>query len=209
MGSRQIKERSAELLELVGLSDRSRDKLSTYSKGMLQRFGLAQALLPNPRLLVLDEPSSGLDPVGMVQIREAIRRIVGQGTTVFLSSHLLFEVQQVADEITIINRGRSFASGTVEEVTKRFTSKALIEVELAEASPKALEALQVLPFVGGVETSGRKISIRLKTSDDVRMEISQVLTSSGAVVISITYSGQSLEDAFMALVARVVSLGAV
>ncbi len=109
--------RVEECLETVGLSDRADDRFKGYSLGMKQRLGIAAALLKAPRLLILDEPSNGLDPAGIREVRELIRRLGSDGsTTVLLSSHLLSEVQQVCDDVTIIAQGRLVASGRVAEV---------------------------------------------------------------------------------------------
>jgi ABC-2 type transport system ATP-binding protein len=106
-----------DVLETVGLSDRAGDNVKAYSLGMKQRLGIAAALLKKPQLLILDEPSNGLDPAGMVEIRELVRRLGADGrTTVFLSSHLLGEVEQVCDHVTILARGRSVVSGRVDQV---------------------------------------------------------------------------------------------
>jgi len=109
--------RVEECLEIVGLLDRGDDKFKGYSLGMKQRLGIAAALLKQPRLLILDEPSNGLDPAGIREVRELIRRLGSDGsTTVLLSSHLLSEVQQVCDDVTIIAEGRLIASGKVQDV---------------------------------------------------------------------------------------------
>lgn len=109
--------RVEECLELVGLRDRGDDRFKGYSLGMKQRLGIAAALLKQPRLLILDEPSNGLDPAGIREVRELIQRLGRDGrTTVFLSSHLLAEVQQVCDSVTILARGRCVAAGPVHSV---------------------------------------------------------------------------------------------
>src|SRR3954454_18271817 len=111
------KARVEECLELVDLTDRADDRFKGYSLGMKQRLGIAAALLRRPRLLMLDEPSNGLDPAGIRDVRELIRRLGSDGhTTVLLSSHLLAEVQQVCDAVTILARGRRVAHGPVAEV---------------------------------------------------------------------------------------------
>ncbi|MBA2390694.1 MAG: ATP-binding cassette domain-containing protein [Geodermatophilaceae bacterium] len=110
-------DRVEECLEIVGLRDRGEDKFKGYSLGMKQRLGIAAALLKSPTLLVLDEPSNGLDPAGIREVRELIRQLGSDGqTTVLLSSHLLAEVQQVCDDVTIIARGRLVATGAVADV---------------------------------------------------------------------------------------------
>jgi len=110
------RKRVEECLELVELRERADDRFKSYSLGMKQRLGIAAALLKNPRLLILDEPSNGLDPAGIRQVRELIQRLGRERrTTVFLSSHLLAEVQQVCDHVTILARGRCVATGPVRE----------------------------------------------------------------------------------------------
>jgi ABC-2 type transport system ATP-binding protein len=110
------KGRIEELLELVGLRDRARDKVQTYSLGMKQRLGIAAALLSDPRLLLLDEPSNGLDPAGIVAMRATLQQLASTGKTVFVSSHVLGEVQQLADVIGIIASGRLVREGPIEQL---------------------------------------------------------------------------------------------
>jgi ABC-2 type transport system ATP-binding protein len=110
------RQRVDEVLEQVGLADRARDRVKGYSLGMRQRLGIAAALLKQPELLILDEPTNGLDPAGIREIRELIRSLGSSGTTVFLSSHLLGEVEQVCDRVAILSRGRCVAAGSVADV---------------------------------------------------------------------------------------------
>jgi ABC-2 type transport system ATP-binding protein len=114
--ARLPRSRVDEALETVGLTDRAADRVKGYSLGMRQRLGIAAALMKRPRLLILDEPSNGLDPAGIREVRELIRSLGGRGVTVFLSSHLLGEVEQVCDTVDILVRGRRIASGPVREV---------------------------------------------------------------------------------------------
>ncbi|HEX8003254.1 MAG TPA: ATP-binding cassette domain-containing protein [Mycobacteriales bacterium] len=109
-------ERVEEALERVGLRDRAGDRVKAYSLGMRQRLGIAAALMKRPRLLILDEPSNGLDPAGIREVRELLRHLGASGITVFLSSHLLGEVEQVCDTVDILVRGRRIASGSVKDV---------------------------------------------------------------------------------------------
>ena len=115
-GAPTPKGRIEELLELVGLRERARDKVQTYSLGMKQRLGIAAALLSDPKLLLLDEPSNGLDPAGIVAMRATLRQLASTGKTVFVSSHILGEVQQLADVIGIIAAGRLVREGPIEEL---------------------------------------------------------------------------------------------
>jgi ABC-2 type transport system ATP-binding protein len=112
------RKRIPELLEIVGLDERAHHlRLGKYSKGMLQRVGLAQALMHSPELLVLDEPSDGVDPVGRKHIRDVLRRMEERGVTIFLNSHLLAEVELFCSEVAIIQKGKLALSGSVEELT--------------------------------------------------------------------------------------------
>ena len=188
-----------ELLDMVGLSERGNDLIGHYSKGMQQRLGLAQALLNAPELLILDEPSIGLDPVGMVEVRDLMKKMAEKGTTIFLSSHLLHEVQQICTQITIINKGVEVTSGTLEEISAKVEGPLKIEVEVDRFSEKILAVVNELPFVDNVSRSGKTLLIELKTRDDVRSEVSQAITTAGGVVISMNMRGDSLEDIFMDL----------
>jgi len=139
------------ILEQVGLKGRGKDKVGTYSQGMRQRLGLAAALLGDPKLLILDEPTNGLDPAGMQEMRVLIRRLSkGQGKTVFLSSHLLHEVEQVCDRVLILNKGQVIAQGEVKELLRQAHA---LELRIEE-SQKAAEVLSGLDFVQGASHEG-------------------------------------------------------
>ncbi|MDQ1710673.1 MAG: hypothetical protein QOE45_123 [Frankiaceae bacterium] len=142
-------ERVAEALERVGLADRGGDRVKGYSLGMRQRLGIAAALMKRPTLLILDEPSNGLDPAGIREVRELIRTLGTHGVTVFLSSHLLGEVEQVCDTVDILVRGRKIASGSVDEV---LATKATGEVRVRVGDLGA--AAEVLRTAGMAVTAG-------------------------------------------------------
>src|SRR6478736_1776405 len=139
MTARVPAHRIDEVLEVVGLADRQNDRVKGYSLGMRQRLGIAAALLKNPRLLILDEPSNGLDPAGIVEMRELVRRLGTDGrTTVLLSSHLLGEVQQVCDRVTIIAHGKVVADGAVGDV---LAARATGDVRVKMADPSGAKAV--------------------------------------------------------------------
>ncbi len=137
----ELKARTQELLELVGLTEAAHRRLGGYSKGMLQRIGLAQALVQKPRLLVLDEPTAGVDPIGSRAIRDIILNIKEQGVTVFLCSHLLEQVQEICDRVGILYRGVMIAEGTMEELTRDNSRTELI---LRNPSPELLQQIRAL-----------------------------------------------------------------
>jgi len=202
MTSQERKEQIPKLLELVGLKGRERDLIGGYSKGMQQRIGIAQALLNEPELVILDEPSLGLDPVGMVEVRELVKGIAKEGRTVFISSHLLFEVEQICSHVTIIHRGVSLVSDTLQEVSNKLSGPATLQIEVAKISDAIVEAVKKLPFVSSVSQDVNKLIIELKTFDDVRAQVSHKITSSGGVIISMSSKGQRLEEIFMQLIAK-------
>ena len=140
---RVIKTKSSELLELVGLAGREKELVRKYSKGMRQRLGLAQAMLHDPELLILDEPTDGLDPVGRSQIRKLINELRDQGKTVFLNSHILQEVELVCDRVAILAGGQLQGIGTPRELTQQFGGAldTKVRIELA-AAPEKIEQLK-------------------------------------------------------------------
>jgi ABC-2 type transport system ATP-binding protein len=116
----------ADVLETVGLAERANDRVKTYSLGMKQRLGIGAALLKDPTLLILDEPANGLDPAGIVEVREIVRRLGREGRTVFVSSHILSEIQHTADRVAILARGRLVKEGPVHEVLARGGTEGLV-----------------------------------------------------------------------------------
>ena len=202
MTKQQLMEQIPKLLDMVGLKGREKDFVGKYSKGMQQRLGIAQALLNEPELVILDEPSLGLDPVGMVEVRELIKEIAKEGRTVFLSSHLLFEVEQICTHVTIIHKGESLISDTLHNVSSRLSGPATVQVELAKSSDAVVEAVRQLPFVSDITQDGNMVTIELKTRDDVRAQISQEITKAGGVIVSMNLKGQTLEEVFMQLITK-------
>ena len=136
------------VLEQVGLADRSKSKVATFSKGMLQRLGLAQALLHRPRLVVLDEPTDGVDPIGRKEIRDVLLQMREKGTTVFLNSHLLSEVERICDRVAILDRGRLIAEGTLADLRARAPGAASLE-EAFVALTHGAEDRDIEDFLGG------------------------------------------------------------
>jgi ABC-2 type transport system ATP-binding protein len=179
-------------LEIADLGDAANRKYKTYSHGMRQRLGLAQALLGKPDLLVLDEPTDGLDPQQMRQTRGVLRRAAESGTTVLVSSHLLSEVEQVCDHAAVMNEGRLVATGTVSELLGATTA---VYLEVDDISL----ATRVLDTVGGVRKvapEGRGLSVELDGIE--RKRVVAALVEAGVGVETIT-ARHHLEDAFIGL----------
>ncbi|HSS44078.1 MAG TPA: ABC transporter ATP-binding protein [Thermoanaerobaculia bacterium] len=188
-------DRIAELARLVALEDRLDEKVSTYSLGMRQRLGIAQALLGAPDLLVLDEPANGLDPAGIREIRRLVRSLAAErGISVFVSSHLLSEVEQMCNRIAIIHRGRTLATGPVRELLEGSArGRVQFSVRPAEA------ALRVLAGLDGVE------SPRLESADAVSASLSReampvsivALVTAGVEVFAAERQASTLEEVFL------------
>ena len=201
MTQQQRAEQIPKLIESVGLKDRENDLIGKYSKGMQQRIGIAQALLNNPELVILDEPSIGLDPVGMVEVRELMKTISKEGVTVFLSSHLLFEVEQICDHVTIINKGSVLASDTLQNISGAL-GPAMMHIELANLSNEVIAAVKKLPFVSGTWKTGSTLYIQVTTYDDVRAQVSKEVTGAGGVIVDMSQKTSNLEDIFIQLVSK-------
>ncbi len=186
--------RVEEALELVGLRDRGRDRVKGYSLGMRQRLGIAAALLKQPRLLILDEPSNGLDPAGIREIRVLLQRLGSAGTTVFVSSHLLAEVEQVCDRVAIINRGRLVTTGTVRDVvesTKAATADVLVRVADLPAADAVLRAAGLM-----VQAAGDHMVVK-GVGDPAH--ITRLLADGGHWVSELTPVAADLESVFLEL----------
>lgn len=132
MGGAQLSPRIAEVLATVGLTEAADRRVGTYSKGMLQRVGLAQAIVHDPRLIILDEPTAGVDPVGSAEISELILRLKAQGKTVLITSHLLGQIEDICDRVAILDRGRLILEGAVRDLVGRADRQALVVERLSE-----------------------------------------------------------------------------
>jgi ABC-2 type transport system ATP-binding protein len=181
------------VLENVGLAERSDDVIRTYSLGMRQRLAIGIALLKDPELLILDEPSNGLDPAGIREVRELLRSLGSEGRTVFLSSHLLSEVEQVCDRVAIVARGHTVAVGSVTDVLAGAGPNAMW-VKVADL-PKGIEALRD----AGVPTFADGERIRVEVPAEDAEWITRTLVAAGHYPTELRPVETSLEDAFLAL----------
>ncbi len=190
----RIAVRTASLLELVGLSAHRSKRLRDFSKGMLQRIGLAQSLLNDPDLVFLDEPTSGLDPVGRILVRDIIRDQRQRGATVFLNSHLLGEVEVTCDRVAFIRQGRVLE---IRELGKAADGELSVLIRAAGACESALQALG--QWAHSVRVEGDLIKLRLAGEDVVPVIVSH-LVGAGARVYSVRSQQVSLEELFLRIV---------
>ena len=186
--------RIPELLEMVGLASRGESKVGAYSLGMRQRLGLACALLGDPELLILDEPTNGLDPAGMLEMRRLIRQLAEEeGKTVFLSSHLLHEVEQVCDRVLILDKGRLIAQGGVKELLSRARG---IEMRI-DALEDAAAAMGRIPWVLEIETFEDRLVI--DAPPERAPELLAALAGQDLFPFEVRPIVQSLENVFLKL----------
>jgi ABC-2 type transport system ATP-binding protein len=184
--------RIAEVLDMVDLGGRAGDKVKTYSLGMKQRLAIAAALLNDPQIIFLDEPTNGLDPAGTVEIRELIRRLAASGHTIFLSSHLLYEVEQIATEVAIIDKGKLVTQGHVAELTREGAAL------LVEADPLPI-VRQVAERMGAAsEQRGPRLA-ELRLAPERAPDLVAALVQAGAHVFQVTPQRSSLEQLFLSL----------
>ncbi len=186
--------RVSQLLELVELSDRAKDPVRKYSQGMKQRLGVAMALLPDPVLLILDEPANGLDPLGIIQIRDLLRRLREQGKTIFLSSHLLGELEQVTDWLVMLHQGKALFSGPARELLDR---RGELMVEAEEATQ--LDLVARIARETGYTVTPDNGSLRIICPLDFSSELNRLAREAGATRIVIRAKEASLEERFLAL----------
>jgi len=188
-------QRVDEVLELVGLRDRARDKVRTFSLGMKQRLAVASALLRTPRLLILDEPANGLDPGGIREMRDLMRALAANGMTVILSSHILGEVEQICDSVTIISRGRRVTAGSVAQVLAA-NSTAQTRVRTEHPAQLATAAGFLIQAGATVDTQADQLLVTgpLKPAD-----ITRVLAVRDVYVSELTAVTADLESVFLQL----------
>jgi len=184
-----------EVLRTVGLTEAAGKKVRSYSQGMRQRLGIAQALLGAPRLLMLDEPTNGLDPQGMREVRTLLRRLADEGVTVFVSSHLLFEVEAVCDRVAVLAHGRLVADGPPQSLRTR-SDRLRVEVD---DRPRALRVLGGLDGVSVLEDGAGSIRVRL-AAPATPANVNASLVGGGVGVSALVPEQDSLEDVFVALV---------
>jgi ABC-2 type transport system ATP-binding protein len=195
-----------QALETVELSDRARDRVGGYSHGMRQRLGIAAALLRDPKLLLLDEPTTGLDPGGMRDMRLLIQRLAAQGITIVLSSHLLTEVEDVCNRVAIVQRGKIIYEGEISDLKRAAGMTYRLSTTDDE---RALAVCRAQPGISDISRRAGQISFI--ADDQAVAELSQALVEAGALIRALAPQGATLEELFFSLTeegAREVANGA-
>ncbi len=186
-------------LRRVGLHDRAGDRVRTYSQGMRQRLGIARCLLADPELLILDEPMNGLDPAGILELRTMIGELTGEGRTVFLSSHLLDEVEKTCDAAAVIDRGRLIAQGPIATLLAHERQELDVGCEHA---PRALDVLAGDPAVFDAHETGDGVRVTLAVADGAAA-VNARLVGAGIAVFRLEPVRESLEQRFLEVTTRI------
>lgn len=188
-----LDKRIDELLELVGMTHARDLQLRKFSKGMLQRVGIAQALINDPELVILDEPMSGLDPIGRKEVRDLILRLKESGKTVMFSSHILHDAELLCDRVAMIMKGKLVACGHVSELIAGDTTNE-VEMVIDRLLPEALERIK--PLTGKVVFQGERVMVMLSSQQAVDQAL-DVIRSAKAKLVALTPHKASLEDLFI------------
>jgi len=201
MNSSDINRRSSELLATVKLEDWKDKRIGKFSKGMKQRLAIAQALLHEPEILILDEPTTGLDPRGMVEVREILKSLKERGYTIFMSSHLLPEVQEICDYVAMIDHGKLILYDSVDKLASMVKMN-IIEVDLAEVpSEESLNQISKIKDVRNVQhVVPLRIDIEYIGDPNLRYSLLKELLATNLKVISFTPQGLALENIYMQMI---------
>ncbi|MGO4501014.1 ATP-binding cassette domain-containing protein [Paenibacillus sp. 2RAB27] len=195
ISSKEAVSRADELLERVGLKGVAKRKISGYSGGMKQRLGLAQAIIHRPKLLILDEPVSALDPQGRREVMELLREMKRE-TTVLFSTHVLHDAEEISDDVIIMNRGRIVVKGDLQQLMLNH-QKPQIRIKVGNALPKWIQGLQNRAFVKEINFQHGRITLQVTSIPEARQSLLREIADLGMEVESFEVGNSSLEDLFM------------
>jgi len=195
------KKKARDLLAWLGLEGAEDKKLKAYSHGMRKRLSLAQCLVHDPEVLIMDEPASGLDPLGMRFFRDLIRNLVAQGKTILLSSHMLFEVEQLCERVGIIDHGKIVAVDTIANLSARLYAGTpiVLHITATGVSEAALQAVAAVSGVTSVQPTPMGVDVTTQPGSDAGPDVSRALILAGAQLRGLAAEQRSLEDLFLAL----------
>ncbi len=192
------------VLELTDLESKRNTAVDSLSRGMQQRLGLARVLIHDPKVLILDEPASGLDPRARIEIRELLRELKKMGKTIMISSHILSELEEICDRVGIIEHGRLVFGGTLDEIRPRLGIHSKVRVLVLGDEQKAVELLAALPQVEQVEVVGDALSVTFREGETADGVIARTLVNGGVDVVSLQPEQLKLDDAFLKLTKGIV-----
>ncbi|MBI0584620.1 MAG: ABC transporter ATP-binding protein [Methanomassiliicoccus sp.] len=201
MSKEDIARRSKEVMETVKMTDWADKRIGKFSKGMKQRVAIAQAILHEPTVIILDEPTSGLDPRGMVEVRDILNELKKADYTVFMSSHLLNEVQEVCTDVALINRGKLLRSGSVAELVGAATVRRIEVRTSQQVSGEVLNKVSRLEGISEIRAAGEhQFTFSMEGGDEAQARMLTGIQSLGLNVVSFKESGLALESLYMSLI---------
>jgi ABC-2 type transport system ATP-binding protein len=192
------------VLELTDLVSKRSAPVDSLSRGMQQRLGLARVLIHDPKVLILDEPASGLDPRARIEIRELLRELKRMGKTIMISSHILSELEEICDRIGIVEHGQLVFSGTMEDIRPRLGIHGKVRVKVLGDDRRAVELLTALPQIHAVEAAGDYLSVTFREGEQADGIIARTLVSGGVDLVYLQPEQLKLDDAFLKLTKGIV-----
>jgi ABC-2 type transport system ATP-binding protein len=202
MSTSDRRRRINELIEMVGLGYHSKKKIGKYSKGMIQRLSVAQALMNDPQLIIMDEPTLGMDPAATIHFRDLFKSLSSEGRTILISSHQLDEIQRIASDIGMIHKGRMVLQGTTSQVLDTFSKEKSIKVELEKIDVEILKRIDNLDYVSEVKQSSNSISVTFNESKDLRADLVEDIIKIGGRIRELSLQETTLEEAFIETLKR-------
>jgi len=187
------------VLELTDLVSKRSAPVDSLSRGMQQRLGLARVLIHDPKVLILDEPASGLDPRARIEMRELLRELKRMGKTIMISSHILSELEEICDRVGIIEHGQLVFSGTLEEIRPRLGLQSRVRVKVLGDGARAIELLSALPQILQVETAGDYLAVTFREGEQTDGVIARTLVNGGVDLVYLQPEQLKLDDAFLKL----------
>jgi len=192
------------VLELTDLTGKKAATVDSLSRGMQQRLGLARVLIHDPKVLILDEPASGLDPRARIEIRELLMELKRMGKTIMISSHILSELEEICDHVGIIEHGKLVFSGTMDEIKDQMGLQSQVRVSVASDTDKAFDILSSLPQVKEVKRENSHIAVTFAETENTDGLIARTLVKGGLDIVSIEPEQLKLDDAFLQLTKGIV-----
>lgn len=191
----EVNQRTAEVLQEVGMADRARRRIAGCSHGMRQRFKLAQALVHDPQIVLLDEPLTGIDPGGRKEINDLLFRLADRGKSILISSHILNDIEQLADRILVLGRGRLIASGSLIEIRRLLDDRPL-QIEILCEDPRLAADLVTLSQVQGCDVMGSRLQVRTKQAAEFYAQVQDLVLRRGHVIRQMQSLDEGAEAVF-------------
>jgi len=197
-----LKDRISEVLEIVGLTDRAKDRIETYSGGMKRRINIAAGMLHRPKILLMDEPTVGIDPQSRNHILETVQKLNKDGMTIVYTSHYMEEVETICERVGIIDHGKIMAIGTIDELKKLVGSEEAINIQVENVNEETIDQLGAIELVDRINRSDGQIQVLSKDSEQILAKVISILNQAGAHVTAVEVMEPNLESVFLHLTGK-------